>query len=296
MSDKCQPFSGRMIGEQAFELGEGPTYDPQTGTAWWFDILGMKLVEWEMASDRVRMHDLPEMASVLAIVDGDRQIIATETGLCLRERRTGVMRRYLAIEDDNPATRSNDGRVHPCGALWIGTMGKAAEPGAGTIYHVFRGECRPLFGSISIPNAICFSPDGATAYYADTPTGLWMRVAVDPETALPAGEPAIFYDHRAGQGGLDGAVVDAAGNLWNARWGAGCVDVYSQDGRRIASHAVPATQTSCPAFVGEEADAVLVTTAREGMDSAALADDPKAGHTFLLGVTADGRHEPRMVL
>ena len=54
------------------------------------------------------------------------------------------------------------------GALWIGTMGRKAEKGAGAIYHFGGGELRRLYASVSIPNAICFSPDGATAYFTDT--------------------------------------------------------------------------------------------------------------------------------
>jgi sugar lactone lactonase YvrE len=58
------------------------------------------------------------------------------------------------------------------GALWIGTMGKKCrKTGAGAIYHVARGTVTLLFPDITIPNAICFSPDGAAAYFTDTVTG-----------------------------------------------------------------------------------------------------------------------------
>src|SRR3546814_7772698 len=73
---------------------------------------------------------------------------------------SGRLSLHAALEADNLATRSNDGRVHPCGALWIGTMGKRAETGAGSLYWFFRGELRRLFSGISIINSIAFSPDG----------------------------------------------------------------------------------------------------------------------------------------
>jgi sugar lactone lactonase YvrE len=118
----------------------------------------------------------------------DRQVIATETGLHLRQVATGELELITPIEAENPTTRSNDGRVHPCGALWFGTMGKSAEKHAGAIYHVARGKVTTLlYPDITIPNAICFSPDGAIAYFTDTMAGKLMRVAIDPETALPTG-------------------------------------------------------------------------------------------------------------
>ena len=296
MTTKVIVFSGTRLNAPACMLGEGPTYDPHTGTAWWFDILGRKLVEYALASDTVKVHDLPVMGSVLARVDDDRQVLATETGLHLRHVATGELELITPIEADNAATRSNDGRVHPCGALWFGTMGKEAEKHAGAIYHVARGKVTTLFSNITIPNAICFSPDGAIAYFTDTMSGKLMRVAIDPATALPTGSPEIFFDHRGGDGGIDGAVCDRDGMIWNARWGAGCIDGYSAHGERVVSLKVPASQSSCPAFVGPEGDRLMVTTAREGLSAEALAADPEAGSTFLLDHPVKGRFEPDYIL
>ena len=47
-------------------------------------------------------------------------------------------------------------------------MGRKAEAGAGAIYALHRGEISRLFAGVTIPNAICFSPDGAIGYFADT--------------------------------------------------------------------------------------------------------------------------------
>jgi sugar lactone lactonase YvrE len=87
-------------------------------------------------------------------------------------------------------------------------------------------------------------------------------------------------------------VTDAEGLLWNARWGGGCIDVYAPDGRRLRSVRVPARQPSCPAFIGPDAGRMVVTTATEGYDAAALAADPQAGRTFLLPEPVTGRFDP----
>jgi sugar lactone lactonase len=55
---------------------------------------------------------------------------------------------------------------------------------------------------------------------------------------------------------------------------------------------VAANQSSCPAFVGENADRLLVTSAREGLSAEELAADPDAGSTFLLDHPVKGRFEP----
>ncbi|MGY2051447.1 SMP-30/gluconolactonase/LRE family protein [Methylobacterium sp. JK268] len=275
-------------------LGEGAAYDPATGTAWWFDILERRLFEARPDTGAVRVHALPLMASAIAVAGDGRHVLSAEDGLHLREA-DGRLTRLVAVEDDVPGTRSNDARVHPCGTFWFSTMGRAAEPGAGAIYAYRGGAVARLFPDITIPNAICFTADGATGFFADTGRGELYRVDLDPTTGLPRGEPALLYRHED-EAGLDGAVVDAAGLLWIARWGGARVDAFTQAGERVRSVAVPARQPSCPAFVGAALDRLLVTTAVENMDEAARAADPLGGQTFLVTPDAVGRPEPRIRL
>ena len=272
-------------------LGEGATYDAATGTAWWFDILEGRLFEANLQNGRIRIHQLGRMGSALARIDAARQLIAAEDGLYIRNLADGAMTLYRELEADNPRTRSNDARVHPSGTFWIGTMGRKSQAHAGAIYALHRGELQRLFPDITIPNAICFSPDGSTGYFADTAENVLYCVCLDPETGLPRSAPEILLRHR-GIGGLDGAVVGGDGLIWNARWGGGCVDVYSPQGAHLRSLHVPARQASCPAFVGHNLSQLLVTSAWQDMDEAARAADPQAGHTFLLDVAAWGLPEP----
>jgi sugar lactone lactonase YvrE len=277
-------------------LGEGPTYDAATDTAWWVDILERKLLQADLATGKVSVHALPVMASMVAFIDDGHQLLATENGLYVRDISDGRLTLHTTLEADDAASRSNDGRVHPCGALWIGTMGRGAEHGAGAIYRFHRGELVRLFADISVPNAICFSVDGATAYFADSHEGILHRVAIDPLTATPIGSPSALYDHRGQAGSLDGAVVDAEGLIWNARWGGRCIDAYTPEGTRVRTIHVPALQPSCPAFVGRDFARLLVTSACEGMDEQARSTDPHHGHTFVLDAGAIGRPEPRVRL
>lgn len=284
-----------LLGDHRCHLGEGPAYDAASDTAWWFDILEQRLFESRLATGAVVAHPLPVMASALGMVDDGRQLVVAEDGLYVRTVADGRMSLYAPLEADNPATRSNDSRVHPSGSFWIGTMGRRAEAGAGGIYILHDGALTRLYGGITIPNAICFAADGATGYFTDTPRNVLFRVPLDPVTGLPIGDPVPLYRHD-GTGGLDGAVVDADGLIWCARWGAGCVDAYTPAGERVRSVAVPALQPSCPVFIGPDFDRLLVTSAHEGMDTAARDADPDHGRTFVLSTGARGRPEPRVRL
>ena len=86
-------------------------------------------------------------------------------------------------------------------------------------------------------------------------------------------------------------VVDADGMIWNARWGVGEIHHYATDGTIIARYKLPAKQTTCPAFIGRDADRLMVTTARENLDAEAVKADPEAGYTYELGVPVRGRFD-----
>jgi sugar lactone lactonase YvrE len=283
-----------LCGERC-HLGEGPTYDAATDTARWFDIVERRLFEARLDTGRTTIHSLDVMGSALGRIDAHRQLLVADDGLYVRDAADGRMTLYRPLEADNAATRSNDARVHPSGTFWIGTMGRQAERGLGAIYALHRGELSRLYDSITIPNAICFSPDGTTGYFADTGKNTLFRVDLDAATGLPRGEPVALVTRRGG-GGIDGAVVDADGLIWNARWGGGCIDVYSPQGEHLRSLRVPARQSSCPAFVEQDFSRLLVTSAWQDMGDDAKRADPDHGRTFVLDVAARGRPEPDVKL
>lgn len=291
---KTHEFKGHALSELNLHLGEGPTYDRATDTAFWFNIVDNELHELNLSTGAKKVHALPVMCSVLARIDDRRQALVSENGIYIRDRETGATELVVEIEADQPNMRSNDGRVHQSGALWFGTMTKTGEGrrGAGSIYHVAGRKVTKLYSGISIPNSICFSPDGATAYFVDTMENIIKSVAVDPKTGLPAGQPRVFSDEREAGGAADGAVCDADGNVWSAHWDGGSVHQFDPSGRKLAIYKLPTPQTSCPAFIGQNADRLMVTSAAEGMDDARLAAEPQAGFTFDLGIRVNGRFEP----
>jgi sugar lactone lactonase YvrE len=277
------------------ELGEGPSYDPDADIAWWVDITGKTLFEHRFADASTHLHPLPRMASVATRIDAGRQLLAMDDGLYVRAVAGGALRLLAPLEADNPMTRSNDGRVHPSGALWVGTMGLKAETEAGAIYWARGAEVRKIFDKVSIPNAMCFSALGDVGYFADTARNTIWRVPLDAATGLPAGDRQVFVKGGAG-GYCDGAVIDRHGVLWNAAWGGHAVHGYGPDGALVRSVAVPTGQASCPCFVGADASRMIVTTAQQGMTSDARAADPFAGQTFALPGVFEGRFDPAFVL
>jgi sugar lactone lactonase YvrE len=268
------------------ELGEGALWHPVCERLFWFDILNRTLhsqsESWTFA----------EMASAAGWIDRDTLLIASETGLTRMDLTTG--KRQAVARVGGPATRSNDGRADRQGGFWFSTMGRRAEPGAGAIWRWHKGELRQLFPGITIPNAICFTPDGKAAHFTDTVTAKMMKVALDPQ-GWPLGSPQVWLDLSAEGLNPDGAVVDAEGLFWNAQWGASRVAAYAPDGTEVRSVETPgAPQASCPAFGGADMTTLFVTTALEGMTQGVRAKYPASGQVFAFPGVARGIPEPQV--
>lgn len=270
------------------ELGEGPLWHPIRKELFWFDILNRTL------HSRSKSWTFPEFVSAAGWISRDELMMACETGLLRFDLSTGA--RDMLVHVGTPATRSNDGRADRQGGFWFGTMGKRAEPGLGAIWRWHRGDLRRLFAGLTIPNAICFTPDGQAAHFTDTVTGQVMKVALDAE-GWPSGAPEVWLDLKPEGLNPDGAVIDAEGIFWNAQWGAGRVAAYAPDGRLLRAIDVPgAPQTSCPAFGGPDYTTLHVTTAYEHMDAATRAKHPASGQVFAFDGVAKGLPEPQVIL
>lgn len=287
----------RLAGPRC-ELGEGAYYDRNTDTGWWFDIKGKALFQYQFPEKKFISHDLPKMASVIARIDNDHQLVVLEDGIYVRVPADSSLQRLAALEADIATNRSNDGRVHPSGSLWIGTMGKQEEKDAGSIYWFDGNELRLLFSKITIPNSICFSPDGTLGYFADTALNIVWRINLDAATGLPKGEPEVFLNesNMPTDGYFDGAITDADGIFWSASWGGGAVSGFTESRTLVKTYELPAKQVTCPSFAGPKLDKLMVTTAWKDMSESEKAAEPGAGFTYLISDRFKGKAEPAFKL
>lgn len=278
------PFDFRVC-----ELGEGAFWHPLRQQFFWFDILGRRLLSRDAGGPQEWRFD--RMASAAGWIDRDRLMIATETGLAVLDLLTGDLSPLIGVQAADPKTRCNDGRADRQGGFWTSTMGKQAEPGRGAIYRYYKGALRQLVTGITIPNAICFSPDGTRAYYADTDAGKLWQQPLDAE-GWPLGPRALLVDFAALGLNPDGAVTDSEGAICVACWGAGKVLRISPEGQPLGEYTVGGRHSSCPAFGGADMRDLLVTTACEGITD----PDPAQGLPYLIRADIPGLPEPQVIL
>ncbi len=274
-------------GEQ-LSLGEGPLAHHIRSSLVWCDINGSAVYEKSFSGGEARRFDFPVLPSAAGIIDERSILVATERDFRVLDLDSGDTEITMAFPEDD-LMRSNDGRVHPSGAFWIGTMAKDGKGRPGNIYRLFNGSLSVLIEDVVTPNSICFTEDGSTAYYADTPQRTIWKVPTDPATGEIVGAREVHVKLEDDlPGAPDGSVLDADGNLWNSRWGGAAVDVYDVTGKRIYSYPVPVQQPTCPAFVGDDLDQIVTTSAAVDLAGASDAD----GTVIQIQALVKGLREP----
>ncbi len=279
-------------------LGEGPAWSARDGALYLVDIAARQVLRWR-PGQAARSWTMPEpvsaaiprrggglvvtLASRVALLDADdggAADIAAHGRAARRADSPDAARvATLATPDPDPGNRANEARCDAAGRLWLGTMqnniladGRHVDVTAST-GGLFRidadGTASRHRAGVGIANTLCWAPDGATLYFADT-----LRNRIDAYPFDPAsgtlGAPRPFVE--GGPGAPDGSAIDHDGFVWTARWGASCLLRYAPDGRVDRTIALPAAQPTSCAFAGPGSRTLFVTTARVGLDAPGDAD------------------------
>jgi len=265
------------------ELGEGVIWDHGASKLWWTDIQQSKLYRYDPNSEQLEHWNTPERLSCFAPrQNGNGLVAAFESGFAFYNPETGELEWIQKLETDNPGTRFNDGRTDRQGRLWAGTMVENEElaPYKGSLYRLNHDlSITKTIGDLSIPNSLCWSPDGTTMYHTDTPSQTIYQYnydihsgTFDNQSSFVTCKPDCYPD---------GSIIDSQGYLWNAQWGSHTVVRYSPVGTESLVVEIPASQPSCVAFGGEKLDLLFVTSAWQGLGANARDADPNAGSLFI---------------
>ncbi len=270
-------------------LGECPLWCERRQTLYWTDIEAACLYAWQAADGQTRQWPMPERVGSFALCQQPGQLLlGLASGIALYNLDTEACSAVLPVEADEPRTRINDGRCDAQGRFVFGMFNQA--PDGAALGHFYRVDGRAGLGNtgllierlalpaVSVANCIAFSPDGRRMYFTDSPRR--EIFCVDYPAQGPLGKPRSFARLPEGDGFPDGATVDADGGLWCALWEGGCVLRFDGDGQETNRLPMAARRPTCPAFGGPALDTLFVTSARVGLDAAALAAQPAAGALF----------------
>lgn len=281
-------FSASVASERSYDLAESPVWDEGHQRVLWVDINAGVVHSGRLESGTVLAGAELRFAETVGAVacSADGQLLVAGTRDLYRIDGNGGRRALARLIPAGQPSRLNDGACDPAGRFLVGSLALDARRGQERLYRLDHdGRVVIVDDDLSLSNGIAWSPDGSVLYSVDTTPGVIWGRRYESATGEWGDRDAVL---RLGDGSPDGLCVDTRGNLWVAVWGAGEVRCYAPAGDRLATVTVPAPHTSSVAFVGPARDALLITTAREGLSSAQLDASPLSGHLFIAHVDATG--------
>ena len=274
-------------------LSEGPRWHAERQELLWVDILGSLMHRATVTADgrcgEVTTVAFDRHVGAVAPVIGGGYVIAAGTGFLFLDQ-TGAIRELAQPEAGRTDVRMNDGVCDLQGRFWAGTMAYDETPGAGSLYRLeLDGSATTIHTGLTVSNGIGWSPDESTMYLNDSGTRSLYAFRF-------GGASGTISDHRTlveldrGRGTPDGLTVDEEGGVWVALWDGGAVNRYASDGSLLETVELPVQRPTSCAFGGPELTTLFVTSAREGLDDRALADQPAAGRVLAItGLGVRGR-------
>ena len=104
------------------QLGEGPVWDPKTGSLFWVDILAGDIHEFKPNTGAFRTLKTGQLIGALSLCEDGTLLAALKNGIHLLDPLTGKLDLLTHPESHLPHNRYNDGKADPLGRFWVGTM------------------------------------------------------------------------------------------------------------------------------------------------------------------------------
>jgi sugar lactone lactonase YvrE len=263
-------------------LGEGPVWDIKTGTICWVDILKGEIHEFNPVSGFFHTIKVHQYVGAVALCNDGNFLAALKNGLAIINRGTGKLNWLAHPEPHLPNNRLNDGKADPLGRFWVGTMSVDELPGAGGLYMLGRKQdISKKISNTTISNGMAWSSDHQIFYYIDTPT--LAIVAYDHnKNDGEIANPRTVITFAEEDGYPDGMTIDSEGMLWIAHWNGWQVTRWDPaTGEKLFSLPLPVANVTSCTFGGNELTDLYITTAKKGLNVAALEKQPLAGSLFV---------------
>jgi sugar lactone lactonase YvrE len=273
-------------------LGESPVWSIREQALYWVDLRERALHRLDPVARRHSRWPLPGLVGGVVLDADGGLVVALQSGVYRFEPASASLALLVTVEPAACGNRHNDTKVDRDGRLWTTTMRDYGAAATGSLYRVDADlRVKHVLGGLRVPNALAWSPDDRVLYFADTRDGRLRAYEFARETG-ELGRMRVLVDDGVLPGRPDGATVDSAGCIWNARYGGGCVARNTPRGTVDRIVGLPVSQVTSCAFGDADLRTLYITTATQRMTAAELAAQPSAGALFALRVEAAGMPEP----
>ena len=252
-------MSVELVAETRCTVGEGPLWHPDEHLLYWTDIPAGRLWTFDPATGTSEtVYDGAVVGGFTLQADG-ALLLFLERGAVALWRRGGAPKTVVEGIAGEEQNRFNDVIADPAGRVFCGTL--ANDGGPARLYRLdVDGTMELAIDGVGLANGMGFTPDRRAMYFTDTFGRCIWRYDYDVETGGLSNR-AVFVDCSSESSMPDGMTVDAAGDIWSARWEGSCLVRYTPDGTEVQRLSLPAARVTCPTFAGEGYQDMYITTA-----------------------------------
>ena len=277
-------------------LGESPLWHAERKCCFWVDIENGVLYEYNWVQQTTRDWKFNYRLTLVLQGKDDQLILALDAKIASFDLETEKVRWLVDVETGSE-TRCNDGASDTLGRLWVGTMHLEHKHEAGALYCINTDlKVHKKLNNSTISNGIVWSLDNKRLYYIDSPTQAVQSFVFEEKTGEIIFEKKVISIPNE-MGSPDGMSIDEEGMLWIAHWGGfGVCRWNPRNGELVGKIEVPVPQVSSCAFVGENLDYLMITTARENMKEEELKKYPESGDVFWVEAGVKGVLSSKCIL
>jgi sugar lactone lactonase YvrE len=271
-----------VVDARAF-IGESLLWVPEEGLLYWADIKAPALYALEPVSGKNRRWEVPTELGGFALDGKGRALLALRNGLHWLTLETGLLEQIAPPPFDPRLIRFNESGCDSKGRFWVGTMtdppaGEATAQTGALYSFTSREGLRAHPDSARITNGMAWNDDETILYLSHSEERVVYQYSFDA-AAGRLGTRREFIKIE-GPGVPDGAAIDENGYYWCAIHGEGRLHAYSPSGALAETLALPVSKPTMCCFAGEDLEWLYVSSARDGLDAAAMAKEPEAGGLF----------------
>src|ERR1019366_4685705 len=267
------------------DVGESPVWDDRAGKLMWVDMTTGDFFAFDPSSGlNTELGSFDFLGAAILGRDG-RYVLARRDGLYTMG---DTPQRLVAIDESDDTRFLNDAVCDSRGRMFLASVTDQEIPGSGCVYRVDPDlSLHVVITGTTLANGMGFSPNETVFYAVDSRR---LRVTVfdyDRDTGTLSHE-RVFVETPEAAGLPDGLTVDRDGGVWVAYWGGSTLRYYRPDGTLERVVNFPVSQISSCGFGGACLTDLYVTSARAGLASSTLADEPLAGSLFRVSVEVPG--------
>lgn len=264
-------------------LGEGLHWDSRRSLLWMVDILGCRLLRWNLAGPIWQEWQMPECIGwVIPERSGKTVLLGLQGGFARApadqpDRFNWIARPFEGRSD----LRLNDAKADAEGAVWAGSMNHEDESRSDGCLYRFSpdGRLSTVDSGYTVANGPALTRDGRTLLHTDSGRRTIYVFDVDAASGRLT-RKRVWKVFAEDEGHPDGMCFDSSGHVWIAHWGAGCISRFSLDGALHRRVRLPAPLITNVCFGGPRLDRLFVSSARVGLTREQLDQYPLSGSLF----------------